>query len=588
MTTPAPGMNPRVHRTAFVAAVAVVLFGPAALFAESLWNYRLHSDDFAYVAASRDLPSAIANLFVPHNTHIVPAWRLLTWLVVRASGPLAHLQATLAVVSYGALMGAMALVGWIASRESGRAWVGLVAMAALGTTSVLHSSATWYSSGQTLWASIGILSMLLCLQGWRRGGGWWRLALGAAWAVVAGGFWTIGHAAGPVGAAYLWADGRRRSRVAALVPLAATTAAVLIALALGGSKIDARISFHGRTEREAANPFEGALHTLQAIPEDLVLQGLGIEAETTASQAAVFMIALALIYTKSLRRTRGVPDDATTIRGQTRHVLPIVMAVIGLIAAGWMVFRFGDRALPLAAMAAGIAAGIALGSWRGLRPAPLEVAGLMLVGSAYFVEWSFRGYLPFSSLRGIVPWYDTIPAVGAVLFGAGWLGRVLGEPPEGRMRFPDGRTLLAILSFQLGLGLLNQARIDALFEGGISAESIEEVEDLLLTPELRHTAARAVASEFADRQRRNLARLDTAATIARREGIGHDTIARAFGRVEVLEIPDVYDANGLLDIPETGRSIDPRRVRALLGRLLVPDPPPRLDIGLDGVFRFAR
>src|SRR4051812_34010640 len=44
--------------------------------------YRLYSDDFAYVAASRTLPSTVANLFVPHNTHIVPAWRLLTWALV--------------------------------------------------------------------------------------------------------------------------------------------------------------------------------------------------------------------------------------------------------------------------------------------------------------------------------------------------------------------------------------------------------------------------------------------------------------------------------------------------------------------------
>jgi hypothetical protein len=41
--------------------------------------YRLYSDDFASVAASRTLPRTLANLFVPHNTHIVPAWRVLTW-----------------------------------------------------------------------------------------------------------------------------------------------------------------------------------------------------------------------------------------------------------------------------------------------------------------------------------------------------------------------------------------------------------------------------------------------------------------------------------------------------------------------------
>src|SRR5271157_3557894 len=39
--------------------------------------YRLQNDDFAYVAASRTLGRTLSNLFAPHNTHIVPAWRIL-------------------------------------------------------------------------------------------------------------------------------------------------------------------------------------------------------------------------------------------------------------------------------------------------------------------------------------------------------------------------------------------------------------------------------------------------------------------------------------------------------------------------------
>src|SRR5262245_33400472 len=39
--------------------------------------YRLHSDDFAYIAGSRDLSRTLENLYVPHNTHIVPAWRIV-------------------------------------------------------------------------------------------------------------------------------------------------------------------------------------------------------------------------------------------------------------------------------------------------------------------------------------------------------------------------------------------------------------------------------------------------------------------------------------------------------------------------------
>ena len=62
--------------------------------------YRLYSDDFAYVAASRTFPRTLSNLFVPHNTHIVPAWRLLTWALSAIAGRLANLQLVLAAASY--------------------------------------------------------------------------------------------------------------------------------------------------------------------------------------------------------------------------------------------------------------------------------------------------------------------------------------------------------------------------------------------------------------------------------------------------------------------------------------------------------
>ena len=45
--------------------------------------------------------------------------------------------------------------------------------------------------------------------------------------------------------------------------------------------------------------------------------------------------------------------------------------------------------------------------------------------AAYAVEWTFRGYMDYQflrtiNLRFIVPWYDSIPQIGTVLFLAGW------------------------------------------------------------------------------------------------------------------------------------------------------------------------
>src|SRR5208337_338033 len=114
--------------------------------------YRLYSDDFAYAAASRTLPRTLANLFVPHNVHIVPAWRLVTWALVAWSGSLVKLPEVLAQAAYGILVAVILMTGRLVARETGRAGMGLAAMAAVGTTSVMASPACWYSSGQTLWA----------------------------------------------------------------------------------------------------------------------------------------------------------------------------------------------------------------------------------------------------------------------------------------------------------------------------------------------------------------------------------------------------------------------------------------------------
>lgn len=511
-----------VGRVGTILLLLAVVLAPAWLFADRLRTYRLHSDDFAYLASSRTLDRAWENLFQPHNTHIVPVWRMLTWAVSAISGRLENLQNTLTLVSYGTLVVVMLLVGRLLARESGRAWLGIGAMIVMGTTSVLESSATWYSSGQTLWASLGILAMLYFLQDWRFRGGGWRLAASAVAAWVAGGFWTIGHAAGPVGALYLWADGRKRCRVAAIVPMAATSLAVILALGLGARQIDSTISFHGRTVEKAINLTAGAGHTLQAIPENLVLQNLGIEAETTPGQG---------------------------------------VALTALIAVAW-----------LASL------------WRWGRPRPIETSGATLVLTSYYVEWIFRGYLPFSSLRGVVPWYDTIPQVGAVLFGAGWIMRVLKfGNGEARGVSPLSRKhLIALLALQWALVGLHQPRVDRLFERGLPAELRESLEEKPASPSQKLVATRLLAEELARRQRLDLARLDQAEVVAREQGIDREAIRRAFRRVLVLEIPKVYDAADLLILPNQGRLNDPEQVRKALGPWLQPSELPIFEFDSEG------
>ncbi|HEV3167144.1 MAG TPA: hypothetical protein VGZ22_24260 [Isosphaeraceae bacterium] len=485
---------------------------PAWLFYDLLIDYRLHSDDFAYVAASRTFGRTMANLFVPHNTHIVPAWRLLTWMLCALAGKLANLQLVFAVAAYGALVLVMLLVGAFVARETGRAVVGLAATAGAGTTWLMASAATWYSAGQTMWAGLGILVMLWFLQGWRRQGGTWRLVLAALATWFAAGFWSIGHAAGPVGAVYLWTDGRPQCRKMAWVPLAATLAAVAIAMALGGRQINATISFGGRTTLQAADPVQGVLHTLQAIPEYLVFGNLGLLTETTPGQGAVLTLVLAVAWLWTVRR-RG-------------------------------------------------------------RLNPLEAAGAALVVISSLVEWTVRGYLPFTSLRGLVPWYQTIPHIGFILLLAGWCsGQTVAKAPGQAMAPLTRGGAIALILLQAALFVLHEPRVEAEFQERVPGMSLEERKTLPI-PSLQHLRAVYVASARTTWQNHALARLDRAEAVARQLGIGRKAIHETFGRLVVPEISDVYDAADMLALPWEGPETNLPRVRQALGPLIEPEPDP--------------
>jgi hypothetical protein len=501
-------------RGATLALAMAICLAPAWLFFDRLESYFVYGDDWEYVASSRTFARAIENLFRPHNVHVVPVWRLVSWLVVAIAGRLERVQEVMAGASYAALAAVMLLAGRLVARETGRVGLALATMVGLGTTALMSTAATWFSASQALGAGFGILAMLWYLQSWRRSGGAWRLALAAAAASLAGGAWTVGHAAGPVGAVYLWADGRRRCRRAAPIPLIATALTAVAILWVGGRGIqrESTISFHGRKTAEAIAPLSGAAHTLQAIPERLILGDLALVAEATFWQAVVLVVGLAVIW-------------AWTRRG-------------------------------------------------GGRPSPLECTGAAIVLSSYFLEMTFRGYLPFSSLRGFIPWYETIPQIGAALFAAGWWAALRSPVPRGETVPLSRAGAAGLVAFQAALIVLHQPRVDAMFIKGVSRMSDFEREKMFLIPKLQRLRAVYLADERAARQRRHLARLDQAQEVARHRGIGREALRRVFGRVLWPEPPVIDDAD-LLDLPRHGPETSPATIRRAVGPAFVLEPEPR-------------
>ncbi len=563
-----------VGRVGLIIVVLAIATAPAVLFfepttyrplhrghiaREPLSFYRLFSDDVAYVASSRTWDRTVSNLFLPHNTHIVPAWRLVTWTLVTSAGSLERIPAVLAVASYAILVSVMMMTGKFVARETGRVGLGLAAMVTMGTTSLMVTPAIWYSAGQPLWAGFGILAALWYAQSYRRSARFGTIVLSGISTALAGGFWTIGHMAGPVAAVYLWFDGRRRCRIASLVPLAATLLAVGTSLLMAPRAIDSRVSFHGRTVGQAADPVQGLLHTAQAIPENLVLGNLGLESQTTPIQGLVLSIGLAIIWAGS-RWRQGSETVLPTSSGDT----PGRGALLRNESPPWFPFAFNS----------------------------LECAGASLMLGSYLVEWTFRGYLDFRYLRtinlyNIVPWYDAIPQIGVVLFVAGWLSgpRRAGVSPAVPARtIPlTWRGALGVGTLSLVLIVLNSPRVDALVRSSTPPLLPSEREGLKID-RLQTMRANMVLLNRAEWQRSYLRRLDAGETVARRMGLGQDAIRAAFGYLWIpaaigglapTDHRELYDVAGLLDLPAIGRPSDPTLVRKMLRPYLDQDREPR-------------
>jgi hypothetical protein len=350
-------------------------------------------------------------------------------------------------------------------------------------------------------------------------------------AVLAGCFWTIGHLAGPVTAVYLWADGRRRCRLAAAGPLAASLIAVAICLVVTSSRMDAKFSFHGRGAREAIGPVQGLSHTAQAVTENLVFGNLGLAVSTTPAQGAILTLALCALW---LRGRASGPFDLrsplTSLRNQ---------------------------------------------KWT-LRP--LECAGAALVLGSYLMEFTFRGYMEYRylrtvNLRFIVPWYSAVPQIGAVLWLAGWWAAETMETnaqlePERRPRFLSRWGGLGIAVLICTMVLLHRPRVDYLVRSSVPPLLPSEQQYWPIA-RLQMMRANILLQFQANWQHATLGRLDRAETLAKRAGIGRDVIRSAFGHpalpasVVVLrpEMYNLYDTIALLDLPEQGSAVHPRIVR---------------------------
>lgn len=493
--------------------LAVILAAPWWVLADEMHKFALFGDDFAYIAESRTGHTTVANLLVPHNTHIVPLFRVWTFALVAAAGNLSNLPAVFCAATYFGLVATMCVVGYFVAKETGRSAVSLVTMGALGISTVLERAVTWYSAGQALWAGAAIVLALILARSWSLKGGAWRFGLLVLALVAAPAVWTGGHAAGPAAAAYLWASRRPNARRGAVVLLAITVSAVLLELVLVRNELRAVPIIWEKHDELWPRPIQAVLHTAQAIAEAIVFGNLGLDALTTPLQATVVACGCAAVWAWS----RG----------------------------GWK------------------------------RPSPLEAAGAAIMLCGYLMAYAFRGNLPFSSLREI-GWYHAIPQVGAVLFAAGWWTAVTpASDDQAPHRLTRGQAIAVLLSVALLCQMQSPRAQRLLLSGAPPLTDVERRKFAI--PELQRLRAMYFRENHHDRQIRQLARLGSAERICRKLGIGPASIRSAYGRILIPGIPELQrdtDAVSIMDLPRERAAVDPLRVRDELGDLLLPEPEP--------------
>jgi hypothetical protein len=354
------------NRVVLVALVGLVLAAPLWILQDELRGYALLGDDFAYIHESRTWAETWRHLLTPHNTHIVPLFRLWTLGLVTVAGRLEDLPMVCGAAAYLGLVVAVLAVGRLVALETGRPAITLAAMAVLAISTVTHPGVIWYSAGQALWAGTAIVVTILLARRWLVKGGIWRLGLVALSAIAAPMIWTGGLLAGPAAIAYLWVKDRKRAVVPSLILIVVMMGFVLLLLILSRSYLKQTEIIWEEHWELVPRPIQAILHTCQAIIEALVLGNLGLGAITTNKQAFALTLALAAVWVYSHR-------------------------------------------------------GYA-------RIHPLEAAGATMVLGSLLLVYIFRGNLPYSSLRDL-GWYREIGQLGAVLFGAGWWAAVHPNAP---------------------------------------------------------------------------------------------------------------------------------------------------------------
>ncbi len=279
-------------RLSVLLLLLAIILASALLYLRPTVHSSLQVDDFQILAGSWTWERTWASLWVPQNEHAMPLGRLTTWGLVQIAGRQSALPLLCSLHGPLALLLGIPLLYLFVRRELGSPFLGLVAAAVYGISSVYEQAVYWFAASFSILTLDTLLLALLAAQSWRQSHRLIWLVLCAVACALAPTWFASGVLVGPLCTLYLlWPSPRPgdpfenwfaevraylRHLPFALAPLAGTALFLGISLPRTMHYIMHLEHYGDGDAVKSFKPLIGLDSTYRSIVENLLLGSVGI------------------------------------------------------------------------------------------------------------------------------------------------------------------------------------------------------------------------------------------------------------------------------------------------------------------------
>ena len=468
-----------------------ILLASALLYLRPTLHSSLQVDDFQILAGSWTWERTRDSLWVPQNEHFMPLGRLTTWLLIQIAGRQGNLPLLCSLQGPLALLLGIPLLYLFVRRELGSPFLGLVAAAVYGISSVYGQAVVWFAASFSILTLDTLLLALLAAQSWRQSQRLFWLVLCAVACALAPTWFASGFLVGPLCALYLlWPSTRPGEPVPsglaavkaylrqlpfALAPLTGTALLALFLRIILPRTIQYIMHLEHYGDGDAVKSFKpliGLDSTYRSVVENLFLGSFGI----------------------------GSVDVP-------RGLVWLAWTVVLIVGVWW---------------------------WRGAgRGRGLILVGTATIFMAYLLVYSARAEWRYENRMNQPNWtrYHLLPQLGLALVLVGGLARWPRFSAETLSRWH--------LAMVAGLiGTLFVLQVPRIFLTTLSEDSTEQLEGL---HRVEAVLSDPVALRIQAEQLQALRRVEAVDAVCRREGISAGTAIAAMHTKDGIDEPEWWE-----------------------------------------------